>query len=245
MQSKSNLSKEENKLIVVRNAYFKMIYVEGGTFLMGATPEQEEDAYIDEVPVHRVSLDSFYIGETVVTQHIWQIVMGNNPSNHKGDYFPVTNVGWDDCQEFIQKLNAMQDIQFRLPTEAEWEYSARGGVYHSLYKYAGGDNIDDVAWHKGNSGNKPHMVKCKKPNALGLYDMNGNVWEWCQDFSEEYTPEDQINPVVLRPCEHDSYRVYRGGSFTSNAKSSCRVSSRDDALPCPRLDLGFRLAFQI
>lgn len=234
----------EDLLIGVSKDYFKMIYVEGGSFYMGATPEQEQDAYIDETPVHRVSLDSFYIGETVVTQQIWQIVMGNNPSNFKGNFFPVTNIHWDDCQEFVQKLNALKGMEFRLPTEAEWEYAARGGKHHSPYKHSGGDNLDEVAWHKGNSDNITHMVRCKKPNALGLYDMNGNVWEWCHDYSEEYSPEDQVNPIVL-PQHENSYHAYRGGSFTSNPQLCCRVSSRDDALPCSRLDLGFRLVLMI
>ena len=214
-----------------------MVYVEGGTFTMGATSEQGSDAESDESPTHRVTLSSYYIGETEVTQALWQAVMGNNPSEFKGDNLPVECVSWDDCQDFIRRLNCMTRKHFRLPTEAEWEYAARGGSRSQGYKYSGSNSIDKVAWYK-NSGSQIHAVATKAPNELGLYDMSGNVWEWCQDWYGGYSSFDQTSPTG--PYS-GAFRVYRGGSYSYDARY-CRVSHRSNGLPDGRCsDIGFRL----
>lgn len=223
----------------VNGVSFKMIHVEGGTFQMGATPEQGSDTYDREKPVHSVTLSSYHIGETPVTQALWKAVMGDNPSWYKGDNLPVGNVSWEDCQEFIQKMNRLTGKIFRLTTEAEWEYAARGGKHLSPYKYAGSNSIDDVAWYNHNSGYETHSVKTKKPNALGIYDMSGNVYEWCQDWYGAYSGSAQTDPKGPASSLH---RVVRGGSwgFMANA---CRVSSRLGFSPDHSGgDSGFRLA---
>ena len=147
--------------LTVNGVIFEMVYVEGGTFDMGATTEQGSDAESDEKPVHSVTLDGYYIGKCEVTQELWEAVMGSNPSHFKGAQNPVENVSWNDCQEFVSRLNSLTGRTFRLPTEAEWEYAARGGNQSLHYKYSGSGNIDDVAWHKGNSGDETHAVGTK------------------------------------------------------------------------------------
>ena len=212
----------QNRLIQVGDVRFEMVYVEGGTFRMGATEEQGKDAYDSEKPVHRVTLASYLIGKHEVTQALWKEVMGSNPSyNKQGRDYPVEYVSWDDCQEFVKKLNARTGMKFRMPTEAEWEYAARGGNRSKGYKYAGSDNLDEAGWYGGNS-NHTHPVGRKKPNELGLYDMSGNVWEWCQDWYGDYTNEAQTNPAGP---QSGGYRVLRGGCIWSHA-SYCRVSYR-------------------
>ncbi len=216
---------------------FTMIPVEGGTFTMGATSEMTEPCD-DEKPTHQVTLSSYYIGETEVTQALWKAVMGSNPSNFKGDNLPVENVFWNKCQTFISKLNALTGKRFRLPTEAEWEFAARGGNQSRHTQYSGSSRIDDVAWYKGNSGNEPHPVKTKQPNELGIYDMSGNVWEWCQDWYGDYSSHAQTNPTG---ASSGSDRVLRGGDW-SNSPRHCRSSNRLD--PGPLLSnngLGLRL----
>ncbi|MBE6234084.1 MAG: PEGA domain-containing protein [Bacteroidales bacterium] len=224
--------------ITVNGVSFDMILVEGGTFTMGATQEQGSDTESDEKPVHQVTLSDYYIGETEVTQALWKAVMGTNTSNFKGDRNPVENVSWDDCQEFIRKLNKLTRRTFRLPTEAEWEYAARGGNQSKRYKYSGSDNINDVAWYSDNSGSKTHAVKTKSPNELGLYDMSGNVYEWCSDWYGSYQSSTQTNP---QGPSSGSYRVLRGGSWYDDA-GSCRVSYRNYYSPATRgYDSGLRL----
>ena len=231
------------KIIRVGDVEFEMVYVEGGTFMMGATSEQGSDADADERPVHSVTLSSFYIGKYEVTQGLWREVMGSNPSDNKaGDDYPVEYVSWEDCQEFIRKLNDRTGLTFRLPTEAEWEYAARGGKKSRGYKYAGSDNLDEVGWYNENSGNRTHPVGSKYPNELGLYDMSGNVCELCQDWYGDYTAEAQRNPTgpVSKLC-----RVLRGGSGLVNA-GFCRVSNRIDFFPISwYVDSGLRLALSI
>lgn len=228
-----------------------MIRVPGGTFQMGATSEQGSDVRDDEKPVHQVQLSDFYIGETEVTQELWKAVMGNNPSECRvGDDYPVNMVSWEDIvNDFLPKLNQLTGKTFRLPTEAEWEYAARGGRSGGT-KYSGSNNINDVAWSMYNSDSKMHTVKNKEPNTLGLYDMTGNVWEWCQDWydSEFYKRCDIINPCCKEPIivENDVLRparVMRGGSWCQGT-FSCRVSHRNCEAPdsCGN-NLGFRLAF--
>ena len=218
-----------------------MVYVQGGTFTMGATSEQVEDADSDEKPAHSVTLDGYYIGKYEVTQKLWKAVMGNNPSYFKGDDLPVENVSWNDVQEFLRKLNAMTGKRYRLPTEAEWEFAARGGNSSRGYKYSGSNSIGNVAWYDGNSGSRTHAAGTKSPNELGIYDMSGNVREWCQDWysSSYYVSSPRNNP---RGPNSGSSRVGRGSSWFNNARY-CRVSNRNNNTPDYRnINLGFRLA---
>ena len=223
----------------VNSVSFEMVRVEGGTFRMGATSEQKDEAWDGEKPVHSVTLSSYYIGKTEVTQALWQAVMGSNPSYFKGSDRPVEWVSWDDCQEFIQKLNRLTGRNFRLPTEAEWEFACRGGNNSRGYKYSGSNVIDDVAWYLGNSGLKAYPVATKAPNELGIYDMSGNVWEWCNDRYADYPAISQTKPTGP---QSGSYRVYRGGSCLMPPRC-CRSSIRIDSDPSFRfIDLGLRLA---
>ena len=207
----------------VNGLSFEMVYVEGGSFDMGATSEQGNDARGNEKPVHSVTLSGYYIGMYEVTQELWEAVMGSNPSYFKGAQKPVESVSWNDCQEFVSRLNSLTGRTFRLPTEAEWEYAARGGNKSSHYKYSGSGNIGDVAWYWDNSGKKPHAVGTKTANELGIYDMSGNVWEWCSDRYGGYSAGAQTNP---QGPSSGSTRVLRGGGWSGNAWL-CRVSNRD------------------
>lgn len=220
------------------NVLFNMVRVEGGTFMMGAS-EGDTEAFEDEKPAHRVLLNDYYIGETVVTQALWNAVMGTAPSKFKGNHsLPVESVSWNECQEFIKKLNNMTGLTFRLPTEAEWEFAARGGKKNQGYKFSGSNYIDDVAWYDDNSGKKTNPVKCKKANELGLFDMSGNVWEWCQDWKGNYCSCEQCNP---QGPSTGSERVLRGGSWF-NSEGYCRVSHRHRYNPDESTkNLGFRL----
>ena len=223
----------DDLIIPVNGVNITMKPVAGGTFQMGS---DDSEADSDEKPVHSVTLSSFYMGETEVTQALWKAVMGTNPSYFKGDNLPVENVSWNDCQEFIRKLNGLTGKNFRLPTEAEWEYAARGGNQSNGYKYAGSNNIGSVAWYADNSGT--HAVRGMSPNELGLYDMSGNVWEWCSDWKDSYSSGSQTNP---KGPSSGSYRVLRGGSWGSLAEN-CRVSNRSDYGPVRRRGSdGFRL----
>ena len=226
------------KTYTVNGVSFNMVQVDGGTFTMGATSEQESP-YNDEKPAHQVTLSSYMIGETEVTQELWQAVMGSNPSYFKGAKHPVEMVSWNDCQEFIKKLNQLTGGHFRLSTEAEWEFAARGGNRSAYTQYAGGRNLGSVAWYEGNSGNTTHDVATKSPNELGLYDMSGNVWEWCQDWYGSYSSSAQTNPTGP---SSGSYRVLRGGSWGSSARH-CRVANRYSTPSYRGDDLGLRLAF--
>ena len=226
--------------ISVNGVTFTMIAVEGGTFQMGATSEQGSDAESYEYPVHSVTLSDYYIGETEVTQELWEAVMGTNPSDFSGNpQRPVEYVSWYECKEFITNLNNLTGMNFRLPTEAEWEYAARGGNKSQGYKYSGGNTIGNVAWYWDNSGSATHNVKTKSPNELGTYDMSGNVWEWCEDWYGNYSSGSQTNPTGPST---GSYRVLRGGS-RDNYADSCRVSLRNYYYPISRRSSsGFRLA---
>ena len=217
----------------------EMVKVEAGTFMMGATSEKEKPDD-NEKPVHQVTLTyNYYIGKYEVTQALWQAVMGNNPSHFKGKNRPVEHVTWNDCQNFISKLNRITGRKFRLPTEAEWEYAARGGKKSRGYQYSGSNNLSDVAWYQDNSGNKTHPVGKKRANELGIYDMAGNVVEWCYDWFDSYSSSPQTNPTIETS---DASHVYRGGS-KSGDDWFCRSSYRDSFPPNARYDnLGIRLA---
>ena len=212
---------------------YKLVKVEGGTFTMGG------DDYHSK-PKHTVTLSSFYIGKYEVTQALWKMVMGNNPSYFKGNDLPVENVSWDDCQAFISKLNQMTGYNYRLPTEAEWEYAARGGsgTYIDNYIYCGSNDIDAVAWYSGNSESHTHVVASKKHNWLGLYDMSGNVFEWCQDWYGSYSSSAQTNPTGPSSGSH---RVVRGGGWDYLA-SDCTVWCRYGMPPSTKSNtFGFRI----
>ena len=236
--SGSSLSGNALTIPVKNGISIEMVKVEAGSFDMGATSEME-NPYEDEKPVHRVTLtNNYYVGKYEVTQALWQAVMGSNPSKFKGADLPVEQVSWNDCQDFVSKLNAMTGKRFRLPTEAEWEYAARGGKKSRGYQYSGSNTLGDVAWYGDNSGSKTHAVGTKQPNELGIYDMTGNVWEWCQDWYDSYSSSPQTNPTgaVSGP-----YRVYRGGSCCFSARK-CRTSCRENNAPDDCDDcLGLRL----
>ena len=232
----SNVTPEQKR--VLEKLVNDMVKVSGGTFIMGATSEQGSDAASNEKPTHQVTLSDYYIGKYEVTQEQWKAVMGSNPSHFKGANKPVEQVSWSDCQEFVERLNKLTGLRFRLPTEAEWEYAARGGNKSKGYKYSGSNTIGDVAWYNGNSSSMTHPVGAKSPNELGIYDMSGNVWEWCSDWYGIYSSLSQSNPTGP---SLGSSRVLRGGSWDYNA-SSCRVSYRYSSFPDYRYgNLGFRL----
>ena len=227
----------EDKVYTVNGVSFKMIAVKGGTFQMGSDYE-----YDHANPVHQVTLTKgYYIGETEVTQELWTAVMGSNPSYFTGNMQrPVEKVSWNHCQTFIAKLNELTGETFRLPTEAQWEYAARGGNKSKGYIYSGSNEIDEVTWYWDNSYmTATHPVKTKAPNELGIYDMSGNVWEWCSDWSGSYSSAAQTDPTG--PAT-GSNRVVRGGSWFFNA-TICRVAHRDSSTPADSFDdLGLRLA---
>ena len=238
--TQQSVSLASSKTYTVKGVSFTMIVVEGGTFTMGS-PDSDSDADSDEKPAHQVTLSSYYIGETEVTQALWKAVMGSNPSYFTGDLqHPVERVKWNDCQTFISKLNELTGESFRLPTEAEWEYAARGGNKSKGYKYSGSNTLGN-AWYDSNSSDETHAVKTKQPNELGIYDMSGNVWEWCSDWYGEYSSSAQTNPTGP---SSGSRRVLRGGSWCSYAWY-CRVAYRNSYSPgSGYYNYGLRLALQ-
>jgi len=237
-ESTAKLVKPEE--ILLARYLQNFVFVQGGTFMMGCTEEQGNDCGEYEKPAHSVTVKDFYIGKYEVTQGLWMAVMGNNPSKITGDdNLPVESVSWNDVQEFIEKLNAKTDKTYRLPTEAEWEYAARGGNVSKGYKYSGSSNIDDVAWYDGNSGETTHPVGTKQHNELGIYDMSGNLWEWVSDYNGSYNSFSAMNP---QGPSSGSARVLRGGSWHIVAWN-CRVSNRYSHIPSSnRSHVGFRLA---
>ena len=226
----------------VRKLMTDMVLVKGGAFTMGWVEGRDGKGNNYEKPAHEVTLKDFYIGKYPLTQAQWRALMGSDPPelNNKGcDQCPVECVSWNDIQEFLKKLNALTGQQFRLPTEAEWEYAARGGQQSKGYLYSGSNNLDEVAWYDKNSGGKTHPVGQKKPNELGLFDMSGNVLEWCEDWYGSYPTGAQNNP---KGADSGTYRVFRGGSW-SDTPRGCRAAYRNLSAPTYRnRAIGFRLA---
>ena len=224
---------------VIQRLIDNMVLVEGGTFLMGGTIAQGDEPADYELPIHEVTVSSFAIGKYEVTQEEWEVVMSKNPSRQLGAKHPVEQVSYNDCKRFIRKLNKLTGMKFRLPTEAEWEFAAKGGRLSKNYKYAGSNDIEVVAWIQDEKHTGTHPVGLKQPNELGLYDMSGNVWEWCQDHWGYYLREVQKNP---KGASSGTFYVFRGGSWV-NEPWYCRVSTRNGNLPSIRsVNLGFRLA---
>lgn len=232
----SSIEKElEQKERIIHQAIENMVYVKGGTFTMGT----DDKAKKEQNPAHKVVLSDFFISKYEVTQELWLAVMGWNPSHFNSNPMcPVENVSWNECIVFISRLRQKTGKQFRLPTEAEWEFAARGGNNSNGYMYSGGNVLNDIAWYYGNSGSRTHPVGKKKPNELGLYDMSGNVYEWCQDWYGHYGSGTITNP---QNDESGSVHVYRGGGWLDNEE--CNVSHRNSMLPSSwGSRIGFRLA---
>ncbi|MCR4681218.1 MAG: formylglycine-generating enzyme family protein [Bacteroidales bacterium] len=215
-----------------------MVFVKGGNYLMGCTTEQNQDCQVDEKPTHAIQLSDYYISKYEVTQKLWREVMGNNTSKVLGDSLPVTGISWYEARDFTIKLSKMTGQKYRLPTEAEWEYAARGGNQSRHYKFSGSDDIAEVAWFKKNSDNNLHPVGLLKPNELGLYDMSGNVYEWCLDTYTLYENATETfsfigdgqvaTKAIVNPIVDDlssDVKVCRGGCITSFS-DVCRVSAR-------------------
>ncbi len=239
------LVQDEGDSVIV-NLYpspFRMVKVEGGTFLMGAQDKDPDGenyhplADEDASPVHQVTLDSYYIGETVVTQGLWRTVMGND--DHRfvmgQDDFPAVRINWNECQYFVQRLNQMTKLKFRLPTEAEWEFAARGGNKSRGYVYSGSNELNKVAWSEQSHDKRLHPVKQKRHNELGLYDMSGNVWEWCSDWMGENYPKKALHNPKGPNFSPFQCRALRGGSWNANP-FHCYVFQR--FLGCPEKALG-------
>ena len=230
---------KEKKNSVIRQLEENMVRVHGGKFKMGARSWfVSVRSSPNETPQHEVTVDDFSLCKVLVTQSLWNMVMDrSNPSSEKGDSFPVDNVSWEDAQEFISKLNKMTGQNYRLPTEAEWEFAARGRGLRE-YSYSGDNDPEVVLWHRGNSNYKLHKVGEKQPNDIGLYDMSGNVWEWCQDGYQKYSSSSEKNPCHINP----DIKVLRGGSVGSDVWQ-CRVTARASAPhDTIRRWVGFRLA---
>ena len=231
---------------VVTEAYsvggvqFTMVEVKGGSFKMGPTEAQEKESHDVDYPVHKVTLSDYYIGQTEVTQALWMAVMDYNPSEFQDPQKPVENVSWYECVQFIEKLNKLTNQNFRLPTDAEWEYAARGGKNSKNYKYSGSDVLNDVAWNINNSGGQSHVVATKKPNELGIYDMSGNVWEWCDDWFYSVDDKPAKNPRGLKPSPQN-IKIDRGGGWNRSPRSVTSYRGRDKA-SYKDPNLGFRLA---
>ena len=243
--------------INVGGTTFNMIKVQGGTFKMGCDPDVVKEAAFQEGPVHQVTLSTYYIAETEVTQELWSVIMGKHDNLHDGfiaDNKPIHNVTFAEVQEFIKNLNMMKtDYEFRLPTEAEWEFAARGGMKSKDMKYSGGNDVKAVGWTKALCGDDfsdssvpnwgLHPVKKKAPNELGLYDMTGNVSEYCQDVFGQYQPGAQTNPKGPAATDDDPSHVIRGGAWDSET-DNCRVTYREGVWNTHYShDTGFRLAF--
>ena len=232
----------EEQQEAIREMVSAMVRVEGGTFQMGSDSGLAND---DEQPVHAVTLSNYRIGKFTITQKQWKAIMGQynyitwNENYGTGDDYPATQPSMNEVQDFLRILNWLSGLHFRLPTEAEWEYAARGGKNSHGTLYSGSDDADAVAWHQGNASNRLHPVGSLQPNELGLYDMSGNVWEWCSDWYGAYSAEAQTNPQGPNSGQR---RVVRGGSFSYESAFS-RVTQRNSIQPNTQsFAVGFRLA---
>jgi formylglycine-generating enzyme required for sulfatase activity len=237
-KSNSNSAIQTKKTQTSEIGAIEMVTVQGGTFQMGSNDETP-----GEKPVHSVTVSSFMMSKTEITQAQWMSIMGSNPSEHKNcDDCPVEQVSWTAVQDFLNKLNEKTSKHYRLPTEAEWEYAALGGIKNKGYKFCGSDNLNDVAWNAENSGGISHQVAKKKPNSLGLYDMSGNVWEWCSDWYGSYSGNPQTDP---KGPETGTDHVIRGGRWSGDA-ANCTASFRFHYAPENRnFGLGFRVVLSL
>lgn len=230
-----------NLIFTVKGVKFEMILVESGDFMMGA---RSNDIYANdnEKPAHNVTLTPYFIGKTEVTQELWEAIMGDNPSNNKSPRHPVEQVSYEDCKAFIEKLNLLTDVEFSLPTEAQWEYAARGGR-DGGYRYAGTtQHLNEFAWYNDNSNGETHDVATKRPNGLGLFDMSGNVSEWCNDWWGDYPRIGLTNPTG--PSSGPAH-ILRGGNFEC-FDFLLRVSHRRGGVPNAKSKaFGLRLAIEV
>ena len=239
-----------NRVFTVNHIPIKMVFVKGGDLELGCVAERDDSCKAKEVPSHNVTLTDFYIGETEVTQAQWKAVMGsdNNPSYWKGNTLPVERVSWVECHRFVTRLNKYlakelpEGYHFALPSEAQWEYAARGGLKSAGTRYAGSNDLKQIAWFYDNSSQHTHDVRIKTANELGIFDMSGNVWEWCEDWYDEnfYAENTEWNNPMNE--QETSYRVQRGGSWNYAAPYS-RCANRDYGSIHTRYeDCGFRVA---
>lgn len=227
---------------IIDSLYLNLVLVHGGLFKMGADKTTDEDADIDESPIHKVKISDFYISKYEITQSLWYAVMDNNPSENKGWSLPVENVSFEDICDFLEKIKAITGLKYRLPTEAEWEYSAKGGCESDGYIFSGSNNIEEIAWYDKNSNGHSHPVGCKRPNELGIYDLTGNVAEWCSDRMGKFTESDKTNP---NGPIFGTKRIRKGGGWFSS-KKYCRNTGRYQASPNHKTnDLGFRLVLEV
>lgn len=235
---------------VILNILNNMVKVEGGTFMMGAqktdstAANYDSQARNDENPVHKVTLSDFYLCRYEVTQKEWTVIMGDNkqfdPKMGQGDDYPVYNISWSEAKTFIERLNYFTGLEFALPTEAQWEYAARGGNRSKSTTYSGDNDADYVAWHSLNSNYSSHKVGLLQPNELGLYDMSGNVWEWCRDGYGEYRAQEEMDPEAAAM----NNKVLRGGSWCY-MPDRCRVTQRENYnKDASTASYGFRLSLK-
>lgn len=231
-----NTTKNQQKFI--SELLSKLIYVEGGKFSLGCMASVDTLCTDYEKPIQNVQLSSFFISQYEITQLLFLEVMGYNPNPFKNNYYPVSNVSWVEANEFIKKLNHITSLHFQLPTEAQWEYAAKGGNKSKKTIFAGNKDINKVAWYKNNSKGLYHIVGLLSPNELNVHDLSGNVWEWCRDYYAPYTPEDKVNPTGPNV---GTVRVYRGGSWIDNMNYT-RVTFRNSGNPNLKMNcLGFRV----
>lgn len=241
---KTEVSEDKEGVITLtsKGVDYDLMLMKAGTFNIGATSEMKDITPTEELPMHQVTITKdYYIGKTEVTQELWEAVMGNNPSSIKeGKNLPVVNVTWEDCQKFVKKLSELTGKNFRLPTEAEWEYAARGGEKTHYLQYSGSIYVERVAWYKSNSDYQLHPVGTMDKNELGFHDFSGGVWEWCQDGHATYPAEAQTDPCVA--ADSTETYVIRGGGWNSG-RSDCRYTARKGfSGKGDNADIGLRLA---
>ena len=245
VQLTQDIQDKPEEWVTVKGITFAMVYVQGGTYTRFELPNVADLHPGSVPPAHQVKLSSYYIGKNEVTRELWYAVMADSVlKDHPKD--PVSNVSWDDCQEFMTKLSSMTGKNFRLPTDAEWEFAARGGVKSNGFAFSGSNDIDAIAWYSANSDMEFHEVGLKKPNELGIYDMTGSVWEWCSDRSWNWREDVDTSAPLVNPTgpETGKNRVARGGGLLTEDENCC-VCRPDPTSPDTRSDeLGFRLVLQ-